>query len=996
MKDLVMLIPQNPTCEYSTNPLGLDVRQPRLSWQASAAQRGARQTAYQILVAPSMGILEAASAGQAKDGLLWETGKVASGTSVHVPYAGAALQPGQRCYWRVRVWDENDAISEWSEIAFWEMGLLDSINWQADWITPDWDNDGSWPQPAPLLRRGFSAGSGMVAARLYATSLGLYELWLNGQRVGDAVLAPGWTSYDHRLQYQTYDVTALVREGDNALGAMLGDGWYRGHLGGRGGRCLYGDRLALLLQLHLTYAGGRVEIIGSDAQWRAACGPIQMSDIYMGETYDARQEKPGWDEAGYDDGEWHPVRLLDHARDILVAQVGPPVRRHEQIRPVRLLHSPRGETILDFGQNMVGWVRLCARGPEGTTITLRHAEVLDQEGNLYTENLRQAAQTTRYTLKGLTAAGELFEPHFTFQGFRYVAVEGFPGEATLDDFTGIVLYSDTPPAGTFECSNPLINQLQRNIVWGQKGNFVDVPTDCPQRDERLGWTGDAQVFTRTACFNMNVAPFFTKWLRDLSADQLPNGSVPFVVPDVISKTESGGLHRFPGSGAAAWSDAAVICPWTIYLCYGDTRLLEEQYESMAGWVEYVRSRAGKDYVWRGDFQFGDWLDYRGRDARRPAPVTNNELIATAFFAYSAGLLASAAQVLGKTGDAQRYTALAQKVKAAFNHEFVTAAGRVGPNTQTAYVLALQFDLLPEEARPLAADRLAEEVRQAHYHLSTGFVGTPYLCHVLSRYGHTDVAYELLNQEGYPSWLYSLKKGATTIWERWDGIKPDGSFQDPAMNSFNHYAYGAIGEWLVRVVAGLELDPAEPGYKHVLFQPQPGGGLTYARATLDSPYGLVASAWELTERDFHLSIAVPPNAHATVRLPARSLDALTEGGRPLTTGNGILSAHVAGEVAIIQVGSGQYEFVTTGLNLAQAMATVRHVAGRLDRYSPLRDLLANDAARTVLIQQLGPAFLQAPDLERVLDLPLVQVARFAPQALTPEKLDAIEAAFDTAA
>jgi alpha-L-rhamnosidase len=990
-----VLTPNNLTCEYFSNPIGLDVRRPRLSWKTDSAQRGARQTAYRILVTESADTLEAASAGQAENGLLWDTGKVTSDTSVHVPYAGPVLQPRQRCYWRVRVWDENDAASDWSETAYWEMGLLDSGDWQADWITPDWDKDVSWPQPAPLLRRDFDAGSDLVAARICITSLGLYELRLNGQRVGDTVLTPGWTSYDHRIQYQTYDVTALVREGNNALGAMLGDGWYRGYLGLHGQRNLYGDRLALLFQLHLTYADGRVEIIGSDAQWRAARGPIQMSDIYMGETYDARQEKPGWDQAGYDDSDWHGVRPLDHAKDIVVAQVGPPVRRHEEIRPVCILHSPKGETILDFGQNMVGWVQVRARGPEGTTITLRHAEVLDQEGNLYTENLRLAKQTTRYVLKGIADADEVFEPHFTFQGFRYVAVEGFPGEPTLDDFIAIVLHSDMPSTGTFECSNPLINQLQHNIVWGQKGNFVSVPTDCPQRDERLGWTGDAQVFTRTACFNLNVAAFFTKWLRDLSADQLPNGSVPFVVPDLMAKTESGGLNIFHGSGAAAWSDAAVICPWTIYLCYGDTRLLEEQYESMVGWVEYVRGRVDEDYVWRRDFQFGDWLDYRGIDARMPAPVTNDELVATAFFAHSADLLTNAARVLGKTNDAEMYADLAHKVKAAFTDEFVTAAGRVGPNTQTAYVLALQFDLLPEEVRPLAADRLAEEVRQAYYHLSTGFVGTPYLCHVLSRYGHTDVAYELLNQESYPSWLYPVNKGATTIWERWDGIKPDGSFQDADMNSFNHYAYGAIGDWLYRVVAGIGIDPTEPGYKHVLFQPQPGGGLTHARATLDTPYGLVASAWELTEAGFHLSVTAPANVHATVRLPAQSLDAVTEGGQPLVTGNGILSARVADDVALIEVGSGKYEFATTGLTLAQAMAGVRHVAGRLDRYSTLRDLLCDDATKTVLIRQLGPAFLQAPEPERVLDMPLVQVADFAPQVLTAGKLEAIEAALNTA-
>jgi alpha-L-rhamnosidase len=909
-----MLTPYNLTCEYFTNPLGLDVRQPRLSWQASAARRGARQTAFHILVGESPVVLEAAIEGRTAAGLLWDTGRVLSDTSLHVPYAGAALSPGQRCYWRVRLWDENDTVSPWSEIAFWEMGLLDSGNWQADWITPEWTEDTSQPQPVPLLRRSFRAAGGLVAARLYATSLGLYEVWLNGRRVGDALLAPGWTSYHHRLQYQTYDVTALVHEGDNVLGALLGDGWYRGYLGFRGQRNLYGDRLALLLQLHLTYSDGRVEVIGSDEQWRAAQGPIQMADIYMGETYDARQEKPGWAEAGYDESEWHGVRRLDHSKATVVAQVGPLVRRQEEIRPARILTSPKGETIVDFGQNMVGWVRLRARGPAGTTITLRHAEALDQEGNLYTENLRQAAQTTRYTLKGTAETDEVFEPHFTFQGFQYVAVAGFPGQPALDNFTGVVLHSDMPVTGSFECSNPLINQLQHNIVWGQKGNFVDVPTDCPQRDERLGWTGDTQVFIRTACFNRHVAAFFAKWLRDLRADQLPNGSVPFVVPDVLAQTDSNEQNTDRKAGSTAWSDAAVICPWTIYLCYGDTRLLAEQYESMAGWVNYMRNQADEDYVWRQGFHFGDWLDYRGPSALNPAPVTNKELIATAFFAYSAGLLARAARVLGKTSDAESYAALANKVKAAFHDEFVTANGRIGPNSQTAYALALHFDLLPERVRPLAAARLAETIRQADDHLTTGFVGTPYLCHVLSRHGYTDVAYALLNQESYPSWLYPVIKGATTIWERWDGVKPDGSFQDAGMNSFNHYAYGAIGEWLYGVVAGIEVDPAEPGYKHILFQPQPGGGLTYARATLDSPYGLVASTWQLTEAGLHLAITVPPNAHATVRLPAQSLDAVTEGGRAVTPGNGILSAHVAAGVAIVEVGSGDYDFVTAGLNI----------------------------------------------------------------------------------
>jgi alpha-L-rhamnosidase len=897
-----MLTPDKLVCEYLLNPIGLDVRRPRLSWQVGAQHRGARQTAYHIRVGNNPAALEDSAAG-----IVWDTGKVMSDHSLHIPYAGPALQPGQRCYWQVRVWDEHDTVSAWSTAAWWEMGLLDSSNWQAEWITPDWDEDISRPQPAPLLRRNFRAESALVTARIYATSLGVYELRLNGRRVGEALLTPGWTSYDHRLQYQTYDVTGLMREGDNVLGAMLGDGWYRGYLGNKGHRNVYGERLALLLQLHLTYADGRLEIIGSDAAWRASCGPIRMSDLYLGETYDARQEKPGWDQAGYDDSDWCGVRRLDHPKEMIVAQLGPFIRRQEQIQPVRILHSPKGETILDFGQNMVGWVQMRVRGPQGTNITLRHAEVLDQQGNLYTENLRSADQITRYTLSGCTDADELFEPHFSFQGFQYVALEGFPGEPTLAHFTGIVLHSDTPLTGTFECSNPLINQLHRNIVWGQKGNFVDVPADCPQRDERLGWTGDTQVFIRTACFTMNVAAFFIKWLRDLSADQLPNGSVPFVVPDVITKFRSLEMNPAGASGAAAWSDAAVICPWTIYLCYGDTRLLEEQYESMAGWVNFMRDRAGDDYIWRNDSQFGDWLDYRGQDARRPAPVTNNELVATAFYAYSTQLLAHVALVLGKTSDAECYADLAHNVKAAFNNEFVTPFGRVGPNTQTAYVLALHFDLLPESMRPLAVERLVKEIRQGHYHLTTGFVGTPYLCHVLSRYGYTDVAYELLNQESYPSWLYPVKQGATTIWERWDGIKPDGSFQDASMNSFNHYAYGAIGEWLYRVVAGIEVDPTEPGYKRILIQPQPGGQLTYVSAGLDSMYGRIESTWKLEDGDFQLAVTIPPNTEGIVHLLARSVEDIAEQGQALDQVEGIREMRQEGETVILTLGSGCYHF-----------------------------------------------------------------------------------------
>jgi alpha-L-rhamnosidase len=616
--------------------------------------------------------------------------------------------------------------------------------------------------------------------------------------------------------------------------------------------------------------------------------------------------------AGYDDTQWNAVRIADYRKDNLCAPAGPPVRQIVEIHPVKIIHTPAGATVLDMGQNMTGWARLRVQGPAGTTVSLRFAEVLDQQGNFYTENLRKAAATVRYTLRG--GPPEKFEPHFTFQGFRYVAVDNYPGELTLDSVTGVVIHSDLAPTGSFETSSKLINQLQHNILWGQKGNFLDVPTDCPQRDERLGWTGDAEVFARTAAFNMDVAGFFTKWLRDLAADQYKDGRVPTVIPDT-------GNPNQPPRAAAGWSDAAVIIPWTMYISYGDKRILEEQYPSMVKWVEYERQRAGSEYIWKNDFQYGDWLAYAAPNSEArsyPGATTGKDLIATAFLANSTDLLRRSALVLGKKDDAARYGDLLAKIKGAFTREFVTATGRVGENTQTAYALALQFDLLPDELRPLAAQRLAEEVHQRK-HLTTGFLGTPFLCHVLSRFGYLQDAYLLLNREEYPSWLYPVKNGATTIWERWDGIKPDGSFQDKSMNSFNHYAYGAIGEWMYRVVAGIEIDPDAPGYKHVLIQPQPGGGFNTVQAYHITMYGKLSSAWDVTDDGFHLSVEVPPNTHATVRLPHAHLANVLESGRALSIADGIRAVRQDGDFVVLDIGSGQYTFA---VGQTQLKTTVR--------------------------------------------------------------------------
>ena len=952
----------NLRCEHKVDPLGIDVAQPRLSWQLRSDARGVVQSAYQLEVT--------------RDGRkVWDTGKVASDRSVLVPYGGPALESSGRYTWRVRVWDGGGKPSAWSAPGHWEMGLLSSGDWKARWIEAAQDEGAKASQPAPVLRGTFAVKGKVRSARAYVTSLGLYELEINGKRVGDQLFTPGWTSYHHRLQYQTYDVTGHLRAGENAIGAMLGDGWYRGFLAWKDKRAVYGDRLALLCQLRIEYADGRTETVGTGETWKSTTGPIRSSDIYNGETYDARLERPGWSAPGHPDADWAAVVVVRPRERSLVAPAGPPVRRIEEIRPVKVLKTPAGETVVDMGQNMVGHVRLKVRGPAGTTVTLRHAEVLDKDGNFYTANLRAAKQQVKYTLKG--GGDEVYEPHFTFQGFRYVAVEGWPGEPTLDGLTGVVVHSDMPTTGRFTTSNPLLNQLQHNIRWGQKGNFLDVPTDCPQRDERLGWTGDAQVFARTAAFNMDVAGFFTKWLGDVAADQQADGAVPFVVPNVLTTPEK------RESASAAWADAAVIIPWNMYLGYGDERLLERQYPSMKAWVEYMRAKAGDKHLWTTGFHFGDWLAFASTASDYPGATTGKDLIAAAFYAHSTDLLQRAAAVLGKKEEAAEYAALLPKIKEAWVREFVTSTGRVGENTQTAYALALQFDLLPEDLRAEAVRRLAAEVK-SRGHLTTGFVGTPYLCHVLSRYGHADLAYRLLLREEYPSWLYPVKQGATTIWERWDGQKPDGSFQSVGMNSFNHYAYGAIGEWMYRVVAGLELDPREPGYRHVLAQPQPGGRLTSAEAGLQTPYGEAASGWALADGKATVSVTVPPNARGTVRLPAATLAGVTEGGVAVATAPGVRSAAQDGDAVVVEVGSGSYRFAYDGASLAARVSP----PARFSTRTTIGALLADPQARAVLEKRL-PGITKDPRVDQALGMTLREAAPHEPTILTEEMLATLD-------
>lgn len=869
--------------EYKTNPVGIDVILPRFSWKLVSSVRNTMQKSYQIQVAKDEKF--------SKKSTVWSSSEVASDASHLVDYQGSNLQARQRYFWKVKVTDNFGNVAE-SAVNFFEMGLLGAGDWQAKWIEPEKPGfDVKKQQPAPLIRKEFvTKPKGKIAsARLYVTSRGLNEMYINGQRVGKDVLSPGWTAYQARIQYFTYNVTNLVQAGNNAIGAMLGDGWYRGYLVWETNRNVWGEKLALLSQLVIKYEDGSEQIIATDETWKANNdGPVRENDLYNGETYDARMEKKGWASVGFNEAAWWNVKVGDYPKDNLIAPAGPPVRRTQEIKPLKVFKTPAGETVFDLGQNLVGWVRLRVQGAAGTKIKVTHAEVLDQKGNFYTANLRSAKCELNYTLKGDSI--ETYEPHFTFMGFRYVRVEGWPGTPDVDNIMGVVVHSDMPNAGTFESSKPLINQLQKNIVWGQIGNFVDVPTDCPQRDERLGWTGDAQAFVRTATFNKDVAGFFTKWLRDVAIDQKPNGGVPHVVPDVLQAKNPDGIKS-----SAGWADVATIAPWTMYQVYGDRRLLETQYESMKKWTEYIRKNAGAKLLWTNGEHFGDWLSYRG-SPQMGEPVTDNDFIATAFFAHSANLTSKAALIIGKAAEAVEYGELYNNIKKAFLQEYVAPSGRLVCNTQTAYVLALHFDLLPENLRPQAVDRLVQDIKNHGNHLTTGFLGTPYLCHVLTRFGKNDVAYALLNQETYPSWLYPVKMGATTIWERWDGIKPDGSFQDVGMNSYNHYAYGAIGDWMYQNMAGIDL--VDAGFKKFSVAPKPGGGFTSAKGTYESPYGTISSAWEQKDGKTLLKVSVPANTKAIIKLPNVTADKLNQLAQ---------TQNVKVTNGVFEVGSGEYSF-----------------------------------------------------------------------------------------
>ena len=751
----------------------------------------------------------------------------------------------------------------------------------ASWISSPCLGGPRTVPPALYYRRVFQI-EGPVPKRvfLHITALGLFECEINGHRVGEDVLAPGWTDFRKRVYYYSYDITSMLQPGENILGVIVGDGWYSGHVAEKD-RQFYGEQPAILASVENHADHDSVALVATDDSWTYARGPILENDLLMGESYDARRELGAWSSPGYTAVGWLSVSILHNPSIAVERSPGPAVRRQEILPGQSIpagsdqLWRPKQQRF-DFGQNFTGRVRLRVTGPRGLHLRIRHAEVLKPDGSLYTENLRSARAIDHYTLKG--EGIEEWEPRFTFHGFRYVELEWQRQTADLDikSVEGVVLHSDTPRTGHFACSHPLLNQLANNIVWGQKSNFLEVPTDCPQRDERLGWTGDAQAFIRTAAFFMDVRGFFHKWLQDLRDTQTAEGGIPPFAP----YSRSFGCST---DGGPAWADATFICPWMIYLCYGDKEILREHYPSMVHYLDYLAANKVKDFIrshpdvdgWGG---FGDWLALDGSGVTSGG--TPKDLIGTAFYAHGVDIAAKTATILGHREEATRYETLYTGIVDAFRARFLTPDGMVIGGTQTGCILALHFDLVPRELRPATSRQLVRLIERNGFRIGTGFVGTPYILHVLEATGHMDIAYKLLEQEAFPSWLFPVKNGATTIWERWDGWTPDKGFQDAGMNSFNHYAYGAVGDWMVSTVAGLQFDPGHPGYEQIIFKPRPGGTLTWAEATLSTPRGKTSIRWELKDATLALNLVVPPGSCAILDLPAAFRTA------PITISEGI--------------------------------------------------------------------------------------------------------------
>lgn len=857
------------TFDHETAPVGLD-HAPVFGWQLTGDCRDIRQTMAQLQIAMTPDF-----AAPVFDEVL--PGK----NSIAVQAAGFAPHALTRYYARVRIKADTAAglqTSDWSAPGSFVTALLDpEREWRAAFISAE-DADTCRESSAGTMVRGdFAVRPGIRAAYACTTALGLYNFYLNGTKVSTDEMTPGWTSYNRRLLYQTYDVTALLHPGTNRAGAMLGAGWYKGVMGLTRARNNYGDRTAFSMQLTLQYDDGTTEIVTTDASWQGTTAPVTFSEIYHGEEYDAALELPGWADAAAPDaapaGRWHGVETVTYPAAQLYAQAAGKVSVRNRLPAQRIFTTPVGETVVDFGQNMAGRVEITATGSPGDVAELRCFEELDADGNAYLANLRKARTIMRY--KFAQPGTVTWHPQFTYMGFRYALVVQWPGTPRAENFTAYTLHTAMEPAGQFQCSEPLVNGLHHNITWGLKSNFLDVPTDCPQRDERLGWTGDAQIFSETACWLADTWTFYTKWLTDLVADQLPDGGVTDVVPNIEEHhTEGNWLMRTSPYGMSGWADAATIIPWVVYKMYGDASILRNQYASMCRWVDFMTTHT-RDDLFTFMTQLGDWV---ALDAEPGSffGATPTALTSQAYYALSARILALTASVLDKAADTEKYTAVYKNAKDAFIKNFFDAEGTLTAQTQTAHILALRFDLTPEKWRAKTVQRLLQLLDERGGHLVTGFLGTPYFCAALSENDCLKQAYDLLLKKDFPGWLYQVAQGATTVWEHWDGRRPDGTMWSAGMNSFNHYAYGAIGAWLYSTVLGLGQQAGTAGFTAARLAPRPGGGLNWAEGWHETPLGRYALRWEKDAVKTNVTFSVPANAEAELVLEPGAQVIATDG------------------------------------------------------------------------------------------------------------------------
>ncbi|MDB6027599.1 MAG: alpha-rhamnosidase [Verrucomicrobiales bacterium] len=863
-------------CEYLDNPLGIERAAPRLSWEIKSKERDQKQSAYEIIVASSPANLKK------NRGDLWDSGKIDSDETAQIAYGGKQLASRQHCFWKVRTWDQDGKVST-SETATWEMGLLDPADWNAKWIGRTTDTN---YQAAPFLRRAFSVEKKIKEARVYICGLGYYELHLNGAKVGNHLLDPGYTRYDKRDLYVTYDVTENLKRGNNAIGVILGTGWYNCHT-----RAVWNFHEApwreapkLLLSLEITYTDGTNQRIVSDEQWRTSTGPITFDSIYAGETYDARLEQSGWDTGEFRDTNWERAKIVEAPKGKISAQANVPIRAFETITPIKVSEPKPGVFIFDMGQNFAGFCELKVKGPAGTKVQLRHGERLFEDGSLDTQDIEkhvkkldpsQTHQTDTYILRG--GRTEKWHSRFDYHGFQYVEVTGFPGKPTLDNLKGIFIHSAVPAVGKFESSNVLFNKIARNARWSYLSNLQGIPTDCPHR-EKNGWTGDAHLAAEQGLFTFDASTVYTKWINDLGDEQRPTGMLPGIVP-------TAGWGYTWGNGPA-WDSAFLLIPSHMYQYYGDTQILRDHFDGFKRYVDYLTSKAKNNIV---DIGLNDWAPYK---TKTPADVTS-----TAYYYRDAQITALAALYSGNEAEARKYTKLANDIKTAFNKKFLNPqTGSYGNGSQTALSCALYQGLCEPENKRRVLDNLVKAVEKSNWHIDTGILGSKYLLNALLENGRADVAYRIAAQKDLPSWGYWIEQGATTLWEQWSGAE-----------SRNHIMYGDVVACFYKAFAGINPDPTTPGFKHFMIRPNVVGELTYAKAEYDSIRGKIVSDWEMVNGEFRLNVTIPANTVATVYLPISDESTVRESGKPARKAKGVQFVRAEPGHTIFEVGSGNYKF-----------------------------------------------------------------------------------------